>query len=149
MEVHVFYGAITGMGLSAGEELDLLIKWLQGKESSEQARRLKAASIRHPEVGLIMVWQRLEEYYGSPEAIERAPFDKLEDFPKVTYKDPHKLRDLGDLLLELEAAKMDGYLPGLSYLDKLPFNLQDKWASFGSKYKEKKQCGFPPLRCVC
>ena len=149
-----FYGATTGLGLSAGEELDILIKWL-GKESSEQARRLKAVNIRHPQVGLMMVWQRLEEYYGSPEAIERALFDRLEDFPKVTYKDPHKLRDLGDLLLELEAAKMDGYLPGLSYLDtsrgvapivdKLPFNLQDKWASFGSKYKEKKNVAFPPF----
>ena len=73
----------------------------------------------------------------------------------MTYKDPHKLRDLGDLLLELEAAKMDGYLPGLSYLDtsrgvapivdKLPFNLQDKWASFGSKYKVKNNVAFPPF----
>jgi hypothetical protein len=38
-----FYRAITGLGLSAGEELDLLNKWL-GKESSEQARRLKAGT---------------------------------------------------------------------------------------------------------
>ena len=53
-----FYRAITGLGLSAGEELDLLNKWL-GKESSEQARRLKAVNIRYPQVGLMMVWQRL------------------------------------------------------------------------------------------
>ena len=96
--------APAGLGLSAGGELDLLIKWL-GKEYSEQARTLKAVNIRQPQVGLMMVWQRLEEHYGSP--------DRLEDFPKVTYKDPHKLHDLDDLLLELEAAKMDHYLPYL------------------------------------
>jgi hypothetical protein len=49
-----FYAAITGLGLSVGEVLDLFIKW-HGKESSEQARRLKAVNIRQAQVGLMMV----------------------------------------------------------------------------------------------
>ncbi|KAG7523181.1 hypothetical protein JOB18_041139 [Solea senegalensis] len=52
-----------------------------------------------------------------PEVIERALFERLENFPKFSNKDPQKLRELGDLLTELNSAKSEGYLPGLSYLD--------------------------------
>lgn len=65
------------------------------------------------------------------------------------------LRDLGDLFAELEAAKLDGYLPGLCYLDiahgvrpifgKLPYNIQEKWISYGSKYKKEHSVAFPPF----
>ena len=149
-----FQSAIAGLDLTYREELDLLSKWL-GRESSEQVRRIKAANIRNAQAGLVMAWERLEETYGSPEAIERALFTKLENFPKLTNKEPQKLRALGDLLLELDAAKADGYLPGLSYLDtsrgvhpiveKLPYNLQDKWMSFGSKFKRDYKVSFPPF----
>lgn len=84
---------------------------------------------------------------GSSEAIERALLSKLESFPKISGKDLYRLRDIGDLLAELEAAKLDGYLPGLSYLDtacgvspiagKRPYNIQEKWISYGSKYKRE------------
>lgn len=83
-----------------------------------------------------MVWTWLEECYGSAEAIEAALFNKLERFPKLSNKDPQRLRELGDLLLELQAAKTEGYLPGLTSLDtaggisfileKLPYSLQEK-----------------------
>ena len=63
----------------------------------------------------------------------------------VTNKEPQTLCDLGDLLLELEAAKQDGYLPGLSYLEtsrgvspiveKLPYGLQETWTSYGSNVR--------------
>lgn len=66
-----------------------------------------------------------------------------------------RLRELGDLLLELEYAKERGYLPGLAYLDtsrgmnpileKLPFSLQEKWVSQGSKYKEQNHVPYPPF----
>ena len=135
-----FESATAGLDLTVGEELDLLSKWL-GQESSQHVRRIKAVNIRRPQTGLDMAWERLEETYAPPEAIERALFSKLEHFPKLTNKEPQKLRKLGDLLMEVEAAKLDGYLPGLSYLDtsrgvhpiaeKLPYNLQEKWMSFG------------------
>ena len=82
-----------------------------------------------------MVWERLEETYGSPEVIESALMKKFDNFPAISNKDTHKLRDLGDLLKELEAAKAEGFLPGVIYLDtargvnpvieKLPFSLRE------------------------
>ncbi|KAJ8346861.1 hypothetical protein SKAU_G00282620 [Synaphobranchus kaupii] len=106
-----FQSTIADLGLTASEEVNLLIKWL-GPESSEHARRVKAVNIRHPSAGLGMIWTRLQECYGSTEAIERALFSRIENFPKLSSKEPHKLRELSDLLLELEAAKLNGYLNG-------------------------------------
>lgn len=37
--------------------------------------------------------------------------------PKISAKDNVRLRDLGDLLMEIQGAKEDGYLTGLAYLD--------------------------------
>lgn len=134
---------MKGLDLSAHEQTDLLIKWL-GPDSSQLAR-MKSANIKHPSMGLDLIWTRLEEFYGAPEAIERALFAKIDNFPKVANRDNHRLRELADLLFELEAAKEDGYLQGLSYLDtargispiveKLPFHLQERWMTFGSKYR--------------
>lgn len=141
-----FLNAIADLDLSAAAELDLLTKYL-GKESTEQVRRIKTVNIKDPAIGLHMAWGRLDEIYGSPEAVEQALFSKLENFPKVTTKDPQRLRDLADLLSELQAAKEDGYLAGLSYLDtsrgikpiieKLPYNMQEKWLYFGTRYKHE------------
>ncbi|XP_013856466.1 uncharacterized protein LOC106512382, partial [Austrofundulus limnaeus] len=78
-----FKTAITGLDLSAGEELDLLVRYL-GKNSSRQVKQMKAVNIRCPEAGLTMAWDRLEEVYGSPEAVEQALFQKVESFPKIT-----------------------------------------------------------------
>lgn len=149
-----FQSATASLDLSPREELDILIKWL-GKQSSEHARRVKAVNMRDPSRGLMMIWERLEETYGSPEAIEHTLFSKLENFPKVSYKDPQKLRELADLLMEVEAAKLDGILTGLSYLDtsrgvcpimeKLPFGIQERWKSVGSKYKLQHKVPFPPF----
>lgn len=149
-----FISVVKGLDISAHEQIDLLIKWL-GPESSYQARRMKAANVRQPLVGLNLIWERLDELYGAPEAIEKALFAKLDNFPRIGNRDNHRLRELGDLLCELEAAKEDGYLQGLAYLDtargvspiveKLPFHLQDKWMTVGSKYKEDHRVHFPPF----
>lgn len=64
-----FQGTTRDLGLTASEELNLLIKWL-GPGSSEHAKRLKAVNIKHPPAGLNMIWTWLKECYGSPEAIE-------------------------------------------------------------------------------
>ncbi len=109
----------------------------------------------NPALGVQMAWHRLEECYGSSEVIEDALIKKLENFPKISNKDKEKLRELGDLLLEIDAAKSGGHLPGLAYLDtargvkpiieKLPYGLQDKWIAQGSKYKEDYHVSFPPF----
>ncbi|XP_060799637.1 uncharacterized protein LOC132901338 [Neoarius graeffei] len=97
----------------------------------------------------------MEECYGTPEAIEGALFTRLESFPKISNKEPAKLRDLADLLQELYATKQDGFLPGLAYLDtargvapiveKLPYSLQEKWMFYGSQVKREYQISFPPF----
>lgn len=102
--------------MTAREELDLLCKWL-GPKSSEHAKSIRAVHIHDAAAGVRMVWERLEDCYGSPEAIENALLKKLEDFPKIANRENHRLRELGDILLELEAAKVDGFLPGLNCLD--------------------------------
>ncbi|XP_057709361.1 uncharacterized protein LOC130927495 [Corythoichthys intestinalis] len=153
-----FLSATKDLNLSAREELDLLSKWL-GVESSQQAKRIRAVHILNPEAGARMVWQRLEESYGSPEVIEDALLKKVEQFPRLSNKDNAKLRELSDILLVLECAKEDGALPGLTYLDtargirpiveKLPYNIQEKWITFGSKYKEDYTVPFPPFSVFC
>ncbi|XP_030584068.1 uncharacterized protein LOC115779508 [Archocentrus centrarchus] len=149
-----FMNSIRDLSLSASEQLDLLVKWL-GKDSSEHARRIRTVHVNHPEHGLRAVWNRLNEYYGAPEVIENSLFKRLESFPKVQNKNELKLRELGDLLMEIQAAKADGDLFGLSYLDtprginpivqKLPFYLQEKWLTLGFNYKEQHRVTYPPF----
>lgn len=92
---------------------------------------------------------------------ERSLFQRLDSFPRISARDHIKLRELRDLLMEIQGAKDDGYLTGLSYLhtsrgiapivDKLPYGLQDKWVTSGSWYKEENHGCFPPFECyfVC
>jgi len=94
----------------------LIIKWL-GEESTEQAKRIRSVHVFNPTAALNLVWQRLEECYGSSEAVEHALLKKVEEFPKLTNRDNGRLRELGNILQEIECAKEGGYLPGLSYLD--------------------------------
>lgn len=149
-----FLNAIAGLDLTASEEIDLLVKWL-GKESALHAERIRAVHINDPLRGLQMIWDRLDECYGAPEVVEAALFRCIDNFPKLSNKDYSKLRELSDLLMELESAKAEGDLPGLSYLDtargvnpvvqKLPYSLQEKWLSVGSSYKQQYRVSFPPF----
>ncbi|XP_075683153.1 uncharacterized protein LOC142651849 [Rhinoderma darwinii] len=145
---------IRDLDLSCREELDLLVKWL-GNESAEHAKRIRAININYPETGLKMIWDRLDECYGSAEVIESALFKRIDDFPKIASKGYQKLRELSDLLMELEVAKAEGDLLGLAFLDtargvnpiiqKLPYNLQEKWVTHGSRYKQIHNVPFPPF----
>lgn len=54
-----------------------------------------------------MIWSKLDEC--STETIEKALFQKLDSFPKISNKKYY--------LMELDVAKTEGDLPGLSYLD--------------------------------
>lgn len=108
-----FLNAIKNLDLTAGEEFDLMIRWL-GRDSADHAYRIKSVNVRNLPAGLELIWERLDMTYGSPEAIEKALFTKIETFPKISAKDHDKLRELGDLLTEIEAAKIGGDLPGLT-----------------------------------
>ncbi|TKS65471.1 hypothetical protein D9C73_028149 [Collichthys lucidus] len=150
----MFHNAIRDLNLKCCEELDLLTRWLSG-ESLQHALRIRAVHVSNPEAGLERLWQRLDRNYGSPEAIEASLFGRLESFPKVGHKDSHLLQELADLLQELEGAKGEGYLPGLSFLDtsrginpiveKLPGGLQEAWVKEGSRYKKDHKAYYPPF----
>ncbi len=102
-----------------------------------------------------MAWDRLDQTYGSTEAIEDALFKRIDAFPKIANRDYSKLTKLSDLLMELQSAKAEGDLPGLAFLDtargvnpivqKLPFRLQEKWASVGAAYKRQNHVPYPPF----
>ncbi|XP_031756210.1 uncharacterized protein LOC116410228 [Xenopus tropicalis] len=148
-----FQNAIKDLNLSASETLDLMIKWLS-TESAEHAKSMRRVHLFNPSAGFDMAWQRLEKKYGSPEVIQRTLQKRLDAFPKLTNKDAKKLEQLGDLL-EIECAKEEGYLRGLTYLDnaiglnptveKLPYHMQLKWASVGTKYKAETGDDFPQV----
>ena len=149
-----FLTVTCGLNLSASEEMDLLLKWL-GKESAQHIEQLRAIHINRPEAGLAMIWDRLDQTYGSTEALEEALFKRIDNFPKITNRDFSKLTQLGDLLMELQSAKSEGDLPGLLFLDtargvnpivqKLPFRLQERWASVGAAYKQQRRVSYPPF----
>lgn len=150
----MFYNATDGLNLKASEELDLLTKWLVG-ESLQHASRIRAVHVNNPAAGLQRLWQRLDKNYGSPEVIEASLFKRLETFPKISHKDSNLLQELADLLLELQYAKDESYLTGLSFLDtsrginpiveKLPYSLQESWVKQGSKYKKDYNASYPPF----
>ncbi|XP_073488879.1 uncharacterized protein [Aquarana catesbeiana] len=149
-----FRNATRDLELNASEEADLLVNWL-GNESSEHARRIRDININYPSRGLSMIWERVDECYGSPEVIENSLFKRIDDFPRIPNKGYQKLRELSDLVTELQIAKAEGDLPGLAFLDtargvnsivqKLPYSLQETWISRGSKYKQKHNVPFPPF----
>lgn len=149
-----FENATVGLNLSPSEEMDLLLKWL-GRESAEHVEQIRAIHINKPEAGLLMAWNRLEQRYGSADALEDALFKRLDSFPKITNRDYSKLTKLSDMLMEFQSAKDEGDLHGLSYLDtarginpivqKLPFCMQEKWASVGASYKRAHGGSFPPF----
>ncbi|XP_073529485.1 uncharacterized protein [Phyllobates terribilis] len=149
-----FQAVIQDLNLTGKEQLDLLVNWLS-PESAERIKTIRAVHVDYSDAGLIAAWERLEQTYGSSEAIESALFKKLQAFPKITNKDNRRLQDLSDLLKEIELAKLDPRLSGLSYLDtahgvtpvvlKLPKGMQDKWADHGSWYKGQHNVSFPPF----
>ncbi|XP_024118967.1 uncharacterized protein LOC112140289 [Oryzias melastigma] len=153
-----FCSVTSDIQLSAVQQLDLMIKWL-GKESREYVKRIRGVYANNPAAALTKAWERLEECYGAPEVIERSLFERLETFPYLNPRDNIKLREYGDLLTEILGFKEDGYLIGLSYLDtsrgilplvgKLPYNLQEKWLSAGSRYEEDNNGHFPPSWYFC
>ncbi|XP_044158322.1 uncharacterized protein LOC122944157 [Bufo gargarizans] len=153
-----FKTTLGGIGLTADRELDLLIGLL-GPQSTERVKSLRSVYIDNPTAGLTAAWERLEQTYGSPEAIENALLKRLENFPRISGKDNIEFQRLSDLLLEVQLAKTDPKLPGLSYLDtargvnpiicKLPHGLQEKWIQVGSSYKRENKVSFPPFSYFC
>ncbi|PIK50724.1 hypothetical protein BSL78_12362 [Apostichopus japonicus] len=137
------------------QELDFITTWL-GDKSSELVLPIRSIYVHNPAEGLKMTWERLDETYGAPEAIEHALFSRLENFPKLTPQDKSKLQQLSDLSSGITGRERRGHTPGLLWLDthrgvnpiveKLPYGLQERWMSRGFKYKIEHNVPFPPFR---
>ena len=146
---------VEELGTSAMEEFDLLVKWL-GPQSAKQAKSIRAANADDPKKGLSRVWERLDERFGSPEIIQSALKQKLSEFPKLGPKDNKRLYELADIVSEIESVKENPHFSCLfAYYDsstgvapiveKLPFNLQEKWITRASRYKSDHRVTYPPF----
>ncbi|XP_069108188.1 uncharacterized protein [Argopecten irradians] len=150
-----FQSVMVEAGVSASEELDLLVKWL-GPTSSSHAISIRATNATNPDRGRQILWQRLDERYGSPEVIEAALRHRVEKFPKLSLKDGKKLYDLLDILTEIQVSKQNPkYATSFAHYDsalgigqivpKLPTRLQMKWTDRAAGYKRTHGAMFPPF----
>lgn len=147
-----FLNDTQGLGLTYIEELDLLPKWL-GKESLEHVKTIRSVRVSDPWPALYLACVLRQECYTIPKIVENTLFKRLDSFPCLSARDNVKLRAFSDLLMELQAAKDEGYFPGFACLDtprgmkpiveKLPPSLQDKWLNAGSWYLKKKNSNIP------
>ncbi|XP_069140958.1 uncharacterized protein [Argopecten irradians] len=149
-----FQSVMKEASVTPGEELDLLVKWL-GPISSTYASSIRSSNGSDPVLGRRrLLWERLDERYGSPEAVEAALRTKLESFPKLI--DKSKMYELADVLTEILVLKDDpNYHQILSHYDsplglrqvltKLPTRVQSKWTDRAFSYKATKHVAFPPF----
>ena len=155
-----FKNAMFEMKASPEEELDILIKHL-GKESSQYAISIRNANSATPMRGLHLLWERLEDRYGSEILVENAIREKLENFPNLTPKsDPKKLYELADLLDELSSIKENPkYASSLSFYDspyginiiarKLPYQIREQWGNEASNKEQTDQGKSPSFKFFC
>ena len=119
---------------------------------------MRTANPMDPQKAVQLIWQRLQERYGSPELVEAALKSKLDNFPTVSLSDSKKLYDLADLLTEIAAVKENPtYSTLLAYFDsssgilpvvrKLPVNIQEKWITRASAFKRHTGQPHPPFKC--
>ena len=150
-----FKDVIKELSVSPFEEFDLLIKYL-GVESKKHAMNIRAANMSDLKLGIKRIWERLDDRYGSPEMLEEMMKKKIRDFPNLTNKDNKKLFELSDIVSEIESLKSDqNYAALLAYYDsssgvtpivnKLPYNLKEKWVNQASNYKKNHGVSFPPF----
>ncbi|XP_052073800.1 uncharacterized protein LOC127711732 [Mytilus californianus] len=143
------------LSVTAFEEMDLIVKWL-GRESSKFLQTIRASNVNNPKTGLRRIWERLDERYGRPEMVEATIKTKLQKFPKLTNKDHSRLYELLDILTQIESSKenetfsnllsyFDSSSGVLPIVDKLPYNIQEKWTTRASQYKLKNNVPFPPF----
>ena len=146
---------VSELSLSAAEEIDLLIRYL-GPESSRSAVTIRSANYSEPHRAKIRIWQRLSDRYARPEMVESSVKQKLLSFPRITNKDYKRLYELADIAVEIESLKNEDQFKNLfaSYdssagvnliVSKLPYQLQDRWTTEASRYKEENDTAYPPF----
>ncbi|XP_038077337.1 uncharacterized protein LOC119745185 [Patiria miniata] len=150
-----FKQATAEIKVKPSQEMDLMLKWL-GKDSCKLVTPIHSIHVDRPDVGLSRMWNLLDRKYGTPEVVEQDLQQRIEGFPKISHRDSAKLLEYSHLLMEIEYVKDMDNCPGLLHLDsgrglrplveKLPYNLQEKWLMEGARYKDKHQVTFPPFK---
>ncbi|XP_056003003.1 uncharacterized protein LOC130049441 [Ostrea edulis] len=150
-----FQNVMRELDVTPAEEIDLLVKWL-GPESSKQALSIRAANAASPDQGVIRIWSRLDDRFGSPEIVEGPLRKKLNNFQRISNKENKRLFELVDIVSEIESTKENPtYKTLLSVYDssagvnqimsKLPFYIQEKWTTEATRYKTEHNTAYPPF----
>lgn len=152
---NTFLNIVHELNLSPAEEVDLLVQYL-GPESKKAALSIQSANYSDSRRAKERIWRRLNERYARPELVKSSIKQKLMCFPKITVKEVKKLYDLVDIVVEIDSLKNDEQYSSLfaSYdssagvnliVNKLPYQLQEKWTNEASRYKEQHNLAFPPF----
>ena len=147
-------GMISELNVTPSEEIDLLIRWL-GPDSGRHAKTIRSSLSSDPTWGVAKIWERLDEKFCAPEMIDAAIKERLSSFPRIGNKDNKKLYELVDIMIEIESLMANPqYTVLLSYfnsssgvlpiINKLPYNIQEKWTMRAANYK-KQQCAIPTI----
>ena len=150
-----FKNVANDLKASPDEETDMFIKYL-GTESKHHAINFRSVFVSDTALGLVKIWQRIDERYGAPELVKHAVLTKFKHFLAITNKDPKKLYELVDVLSVVAALKHDSkYSLQLSYFDssegillivqKLPYNIQEKRVTRAVHFKKNTNDCFPPF----
>ena len=150
-----FQNIMMELGATDTEQLELLCEKL-GPTSSTQAKTIKACNANSPKVAIDKIWERLDRRFGAAEQVEAYILKKIKEFPEITADCFHLLYDLADLASEIASLKAQPqYRVLFSYFDskrgvnelveKLPWNLKDKWTSEATRYKQSSGAMYPPF----
>ena len=150
-----FVNILEEIKASPLEQLDLLVNHL-GQESRSQAENIRASNPNNPDRAVNQIWERLDRQYGSPETIEFALKQRIQNFPNLTEGDRKRYYDLSDLAAEVESVKSDcAFGPAFAYYDtvsgvnefvrKLPKRLREKWAVECDSFKVKNNMFHAPF----
>lgn len=71
------------------------------KRSSEQVQRIHSVHVANPKP-VRKAWERLHDCYAAHEIIEQSFFQIFDSFLKISAKDHTKLREVRDLLVEIQ-----------------------------------------------
>ena len=107
---------IPGVNLNENEQLGLIIEYTS-KDPKRLAQSLRNAYINNLGAGLKKVWKKLGERFGLNAVITQVRFEKMKKFPSIATRYNKRLKDFGDLLLELKATKNHGTLTAFKILD--------------------------------
>ncbi|KAH3770801.1 hypothetical protein DPMN_172094 [Dreissena polymorpha] len=79
---------------------------------------MKSSGAQDLDTAVKLIWERLDEKYGTIESVHAAVMEKLEKVPRINAKEFERLYELSDILLEINTLKeKETFKAALSYFD--------------------------------